>query len=451
MKKKYGLLAALMAAIICLGGCGILKAGTSEEASVSTDVTQNTDGLQSPAAGTGSGAGDSGSSAADKPAETAGLRLDENLSGMEIHFIDVGQGDATLIKSGDKAMLIDAGTEDKGTAIQNYLTKQGVTSLDYLVLTHPDSDHIGGAPVIITKFEIGNVLMSGFEKDNHTYQKLIQALDDKRLKWIEPRQGDVFTLGEGSFVITGPSESYEDPNNSSLSLLLSYGNTKALFTGDAEEEAETALLDAGIDLSADLYKAGHHGSKSSTSEAFLKAVNPVAAVISCEAGNSYGHPHAQTLNRLRERGISVYRTDEQGSIAAYLDGSDIQWNTAPSDTWKSGEPQAGGNPPDSTQQGLPGARQQNPAQGQSQAEEQSQVQGQSPSQAQSQVQEQSPAETQGSGKSQVSYICNSNTMKFHFPDCSSVADMSPENKVESTESRDTILASGYVPCKRCNP
>lgn len=259
-------------------------------------------------------------------------------SDMEVHFIDVGQGDATLVKCGDAAMLIDAGEDSKGTLIQNYLKKQGVEKLDYLVLTHPDSDHIGGAPVIITKFEVDRVFVSDFEKDNRTYRKLIQALDDKNIQAQTPEPGDEYALAEASFRILGPVKSYDDSNNASLVLLLQNGENSFLFTGDAGEEAEQDMLDSGADVKADVYQAGHHGSKTSTSEEFLDAVNPTAVVVSCEEGNSYGHPHAQTLNRLRSRGIELFRTDEQGSVTAESDGKEIVWNCAPSDTWQAGEP-----------------------------------------------------------------------------------------------------------------
>lgn len=260
---------------------------------------------------------------------------------MEVHFIDVGQGDATLIKCGGAAMLIDAGDDSKGTLVQNYLQKQGVTRLDYLVLTHPDSDHIGGAPVIISKFDIDTVFMSDYEKDNKTYRKLIQALDDKALAWSTPEVGSEWRLGEACFTILGPNGVYSDPNNASVVLLVENGRNGFLFTGDAEEKAEQDILENGLSVRADVYKAGHHGSRTASCEAFVEAVSPKTAVISCAEGNSYGHPHAQTLNTFRIAGIEVYRTDEQGSMIATSDGSVITWNCAPSDSWKAGEPTGG--------------------------------------------------------------------------------------------------------------
>ena len=233
--------------------------------------------------------------------------LAAGLDQMEVHFMDVGQGDATLVTCGGHAMLIDAGDDSKGTAIQNYLQKQKITKLDYLVLTHPDADHIGGAPVIITKFDIGKVFVSNFEKDNKTYQKLIQSLDDKRMKPLTPAVNSKYTLGTADITILAPGKTYDNPNDASIALLLKNGTRSFLFTGDAGEDAETDILETGIDISADVYKVGHHGSKYSTSKDFFEAVDPFYAVISCGEGNSYGHPHAETLHK-RRYGLSDGRS-----------------------------------------------------------------------------------------------------------------------------------------------
>ena len=213
---------------------------------------------------------------------------------MEVHFIDVGQGDSTLITCGEHAMLIDAGDDTKGTAIQNYLQKRKIKKLDYLILTHPDADHIGGAPVIITKFDIDKVFVSNYEKDTKTYQKLIQALDDKRLKYTTPGVGSKYTLGTASITFLAPNDKYDNPNDASIALIVKNGSNKFLFTGDAGEDAEKDILDNRISITADVYKVGHHGSKYSTSKDFFKAVKQSYAVISCGEGNSYGHPkHAR--------------------------------------------------------------------------------------------------------------------------------------------------------------
>ena len=258
-------------------------------------------------------------------------------SRMEVHFLDMGQSDSTLIVCDGEAMLIDAGDNDQGTRLQLYLKKQGIKSLNYLVLTHPDADHIGGADVVITKFDIGTVFMSDYEKTTRTYTDLLDTLKYKGYQWITPKVGNTYTLGSAKITIAGPIYRYEYPNNSSIVLMIEHGNNKFLFTGDAEEEAEQALLYGDVDLNADVLKVGHHGSKTSSIEAFLDEVSPESAVISCGIDNSYGFPHAKTLNNLRARGVDVYRTDNQGTVVAVSDGNQITWNCSPDTTWQVGE------------------------------------------------------------------------------------------------------------------
>ncbi len=331
---------------------------------------------------------------------------------MEVHFIDVGQGDSTLITCDGHAMLIDAGDYSKGTAIQNYLQKQKVTKLDYLILTHPDSDHIGGAPVIITKFEIDKVFVSNYEKDNKTYLKLIQALDNKRLKYTTPKVGTQYTLGTAKITILAPNGEYDNPNDASVALMIHNGENKFLFTGDAGEDAERDMLETDIGLSADVLKAGHHGSRTSTSGKFFEAVSPSCAVISCGEDNSYGHPHAETLNTFRMNGVKVYRTDEDGTIVAVSDGKKVTFNVPASETWKAGEPNGNGSV------------------------------WEAPSVKESQ-QETAKAEASG-----TTYVLNTKTKKFHKTSCNSLP---TANRKDSTESRESIVAQGYQPCKRCNP
>lgn len=249
----------------------------------------------------------------------------ENIT-MEVHFIDVGQGDATLIKSGEHAMLIDAGDNDKGTAVQLYLQKQGIDKLDYLILTHTDSDHIGGADVIVTKFPVDTVFMGDFPRENRTYEEFQEALEYRKLDYTIPEVGSEYSLGNGSFTIIAPNNSYDTPNNSGIALVLRDGENSFLFTGDCEEEAEKDILANGLDIDCDVYKVGHHGSSTSSSKEFLEAVTPSVGVISCAVGNDYGHPHREPMECLRSMGVRIFRTDEQGSIVAYSDGREIYWN-----------------------------------------------------------------------------------------------------------------------------
>ncbi len=260
-----------------------------------------------------------------------------NDDALQVHFLDVGQADATLISCNGHAMLIDAGSNDKGSAVWHYLKKQGVEKLDYVIGTHPDADHIGGLDVILTKFDCETVMMPEVTRDNATYQDVIMAMEYRRYKNTLPVVGQTYQLGDAVFTIVAPDEGKEEEyNNYSIGILLEYGETRFLFVGDAQEEAEQDMLLSGISIQADVLKAGHHGSSDSCSDAFLDAVNPTCAVISCGRENEYGHPHRRTLNSLKKRGVLVYRTDEQGTIVAQSDGEKISFDTKPSVSWKSG-------------------------------------------------------------------------------------------------------------------
>lgn len=363
---------------------------------------------------------------------------------MEVHFIDVGQGDATLITCGGHAMLIDTGDDTKGTAIQNYLQKRSIKKLDYLILTHPDSDHIGGAPVIITKFDIDKVFVSNFEKDTKTYQKLIQALDDKRLKYTTPGVGTQYALGTAIITILGPNDEYDNPNDASVACMIQNGNNKFLFTGDAGEDAENDILDGGLGILADVYKVGHHGSRYSTSQTFFNAVKPSYAVISCGEDNSYGHPHAATLNTLRTNGVKVYRTDEAGTIVATSDGKKITFNVPESDTWQSGEQTQSSSSPKTVQSQEQPKQTDNSA---AIAQENSKTTNDSSAMMQDELKEAGSDQT----PTGITYVLNKNTKKFHIPSCSSVDTIKPKNREDTTMSRDEVIGAGYVPCKRCNP
>lgn len=247
-------------------------------------------------------------------------------SQLQVHYIDVGQGDATLITCDGHAMLIDAGNNDKGTAVQLYLTKQNVTSLDYVIGTHPDADHIGGLDVIITKFDCGTIFLTDEQKDTNTYRDVLDAIDYRGYTRTAPVVGNTYELGSAEFTIVGPVSLGTDSNGNSIAIILRHGNNRFYFEGDADEKEENSIISTGIDVSANVYKVGHHGSNTSTSDAILNTVNPVYAVISVGAGNEYGHPNAEVLNKLQEKGVQVFRTDEQGSIVAISDGNVITWN-----------------------------------------------------------------------------------------------------------------------------
>ncbi len=334
---------------------------------------------------------------------------------LEVHFIDVGQGDSTLLICDGEAMLIDAGNNDQGTKIQNYLTKQGVKKLKYMIGTHPDADHIGGMDVVLYKFDCDTILMPSEAKDTATYRDVIDTMKNKGYQNTLPQVGKEYTLGEAVFTILSPGKEYDNSNDNSIAIRVLYGKKSFLFTGDGEEEAEEDMLRSGLVLKADVYKAGHHGSRTASSEKFMKTVSPKYAVISCKEGNSYGHPHAATMNTFRAMGIDVFRTDEQGTIVAKCDKETITFNASPSDTWKAGEPTGTGK----KQNHIKNEKQEN-------------LQGKEE-------------------KRNSSYICNTNTMKFHLESCQSVQNMKKENKQEVFTNREELINQGYKPCGTCNP
>lgn len=389
-------------------------------------------------------------------------KISQNGSDMEVHFIDVGQGDSTLIKIGDHAMLIDAGDNSEGTAVQSYLNSQNVENLDYVIGTHPDADHIGGLDVIIYKFNCKKVFMPAVTSDTKTYDDVVQALKSKNQSSQAPKLGKTYSLGDASFTIIAPVRKYGDEtNNWSIGLVLQYGENRFLFTGDAAKQAEDDMIDEGEDISADVYKASHHGSKTGSSEEFLDKVNPTYAVISCGEGNKYGHPSAQTLNNFRSRGIKTFRTDNQGTIVAYSDGSNITWNASPDTTWTPGEPKGSSSNWSATLK--KGATKDNAGKTTTKNTSKTTALKKNTTKTTANKNDTGKAslktsseKTAGSiekstSKTKVSYVINEDTGKFHLSSCRFVKQMNEENKVISSKSRDTLIKEGYEACKVCKP
>lgn len=241
-----------------------------------------------------------------------------------VHFVDVGQGDATVIQGNNFNVLIDAG--EAGSGITEYIDKLGISSFDYVIATHPHSDHIGGMKEVIDKYEIKNFMMPDEVHTTKTFENMIAALEDKSIKVTIPKVGDTFGNGEILFTVIAPnSAKYENLNDYSIGLRLDCGERSFLFAGDAEGVSEREMLSGNINLSADVYKVSHHGSKTSTSKAFLEAISPKIAVISCGKGNSYGHPHKETLKKLSDKDIKILRTDMSGNILLFTDGKEIHY------------------------------------------------------------------------------------------------------------------------------
>lgn len=249
-------------------------------------------------------------------------------SKLTVSYINVGQGDATLISKGSFHMLIDAGNNSKGKTVAEYLKNAGVKKLNILVGTHPDSDHVGGLDDVIKSIPVDTVYMPEAKKTTKTYQDVLSALKSKKKKANMPEIGKEYIYDENLVIrFLSPKKNYKDANNNSLVVQAAYGKNRFLFMGDAEEEAEEDILKQGYDIQCDVLKLGHHGSYTATGEAFLKKADPVYGVISCGKGNSYGHPHAEVMARLEDEDVQVYRTDTMGTVRAVSDGKNVTMST----------------------------------------------------------------------------------------------------------------------------
>ena len=245
---------------------------------------------------------------------------------IEIHVIDVGQGDSILIRTAGGDMLIDAGPSSGEDELKAYLTEMQVDDIEYAVFTHPDADHIGNADMILTDYTVSNVIMPDHSKDSKTYQRMMTALDASGATLVSPEPDLTFTMGSMTVTVLAPVEDkYSSTNDYSVVMRLDFGETSFMMTGDAEKTSEEDILGrySMNFLDCDVIKVGHHGSDTSTSQAFLDAVSPEIALISCGEGNTYGHPYAVTLQKLEAASADIYRTDEWGDIVLVSDGTDI--------------------------------------------------------------------------------------------------------------------------------
>lgn len=245
------------------------------------------------------------------------------MDGLYVHYIDVGQGDSELICCGGEYMLIDAGEPSASDTVVDYLNDHGIEKLEYVVCSHGHADHCGGLDAVVENFDVGTVFTSPYPGDTSSYEIFSDAVSAKDLAMTVPELGESYSLGEARFEFIGPLEEYDNLNDDSLVMRLEYGDTSFLFTGDMTSKAERDLLEDGANVKCDVLKVGHHGSSGSSSYRFLYEAEPKIAVISCEAGNSYGHPHEEALSRLNDCGAEVCRTDLEGSIIIFSNGMEV--------------------------------------------------------------------------------------------------------------------------------
>lgn len=339
------------------------------------------------------------------------------------HMLDVGQGQSVLVEADGHYMLIDGGGRSSSSFVVSYLQQQGVEKLDYIVASHYDEDHISGIVGALHAFECEKILAPDYYADTEIYASYLTAAEASGAEIIYPQQGETYALGDAVITVVGPA-SYENTleNDRSVAVRITYGITSYLICGDAQAQEEEDILNSGLELASDVYVVNHHGSAESSGLYFLNQIQPIYALISCSADNAYGHPSAETMQRLDNEGVSLYRTDRQGTVTAYSDGTGMWFDQEPCDDFSS-----------------------------RQADGQGVVNSDISGQNESGQNELGQQEASDSGNQGTTYVCNLNTKKFHYTYCDSVNKMKESNKKFTDESRESLIAQGYDPCKNCNP
>lgn len=375
---------------------------------------------------------------------------DTSGTGLDITVLDVGQALSVLIECDGEYMLYDGGDTDTSSYVVAYLKEQGVSDIEYLVASHYDSDHIAGLIGALNVFEVEKVLGPDYMGDTDIYESFLSAIERTGLALDHPMSGETFSLGSAKVHVLGPGEQAGRPNNNSIILRVTYGADSILLMGDAEEEEENWLVSSGQDLRADVLVVGHHGAGTSTTQAFLDAVKPSCAIISCAKGNSYGNPEGGVIARLQGVGAELLRTDLQGEITGHTDGNEFSWEKEPCNDFNPGD---AGERVSTTETEVSSSGTVNEnggmgalAGGAAGAAAAGIVAGNT----EATVPEPTEAVTEPVSQG-VTYILNTNTHKFHYPGCSSVDDMKEKNKQEFYGTRDEAIAMGYDPCGRCHP
>lgn len=249
---------------------------------------------------------------------------------MAVHFLDVGQGLSILVQSGGQNLLYDGGDRSASSFVVSYLREQQVSTIDYLIASHYDEDHLSGLIGCLSAYSVNTVIGPDYDHDSALYTSFLDVVKEKGLSVEHPSVGTEYAFGTGAFTILAPEEIREnDSNDNSVVIRLTNGENAFLFTGDAEYTSEARMVDGGLELSCDVLSVGHHGSASSTSWDFLAATVPEYAVISCGEGNVYGHPDEETLEKLEAMEIPLFRTDKQGTVIGVSNGDEITWNVSP--------------------------------------------------------------------------------------------------------------------------
>lgn len=247
-------------------------------------------------------------------------------NGLTVHFIDVGQADCALLECDGKYMIIDGGNVEDGQLVVSYLKRLGVETIDRVVCSHAHEDHVGGLPAVLSVFDAGKVYAPVTQYDTKVFRDFVEKAENRAGEITVLAPGDQFTLGSATCTVLGPVQEYEDPNNTSIILKVSYGESDFLFTGDMEVTAENDMIDhwgENFDWEVEVLKVGHHGSDTSSGYRFVYETDPDYGVISVGEDNKYNHPCEEPLSRLKDAGVVVFRTDYLGHVIAETDGKDI--------------------------------------------------------------------------------------------------------------------------------
>ena len=368
-------------------------------------------------------------------------------TGLDITVLDVGQALSVLVECDGEYMLYDGGDTDTSSYVVAYLKEQGVSNIEYLVASHYDSDHIAGLIGVLNVFGVDRVLGPDYLGDTDIYGSFISTIDRVGLTLEHPMAGETFYLGTAEVDVLGPGEQASRPNNNSIILRITCGAESILLMGDAEEEEEDWLIVSGEDLKSEVLVVGHHGAGTSTTQAFLDAVNPSYAIISCAQGNAYGNPEGGVLARLQEAGTYLFRTDLQGEIIGHTDGNGFDWKKEPCNDFNPGKTETESTPEVSASSAGTVSGSMGVFAGGAAGAAAAGIAAEDP---ETTIPETTEAVTEPVSQG-VTYILNTNTHKFHYPSCSSVDDMKEKNKQEFYGTRDEAIAMGYDPCGRCHP
>lgn len=337
---------------------------------------------------------------------------------MAVHFIDVGQGLAILVQSGGENLLYDGGNRSHADEVVQYLKNQQVETINYMISSHYDEDHLGGLVKCLDNFEVDHVLGSDYVHTSDLFNTFMNTATAHAIIVEYPSVGDTYEFGTGSFTVMAPDGISQNSNDNSVVIRLVNGNNSFMFMGDAEETSEQDMISTGMNLDCDVLSLGHHGSASSTSWDLLEAASPSWAVISCGLNNSYGHPAAETMGKLSDMDIPVFRTDDQGTVIALSDGNTISWNQEPCNDYTSGsEKQSTDSSADQSERDTNDA-----------------------AATESYAAETDTSDTQG----RMVWISATGSKYHSIPDC---GNMNPDKAMQETESQ--ALSQGYEACKKC--